>query len=249
MSEPALPPSPSHTPSSTTAEAAAGPVLRLASAADLPAIARCWYEGFFDDEVIGEIMHPRRSQFPEDVYWFLLRGIRERFWDYRHQFVVVVVREQDGQDRVVGAADWRRLGEGGQARELWAMDPRNLVAPALHLYHQTCLRVWPNRAADPNRKSFLSSAVEDSKRFWTGERAECWDLHVCGVHPKYQRRGIGKLLVRWGVQRAEEEGACASVICGAKNRGFYASGGLTELAGKPGTGEGGGIVLFTESKK
>lgn len=96
--------------------------VRLATYSDLPAIARCWYHAFFDDEVIGEMMHPHRKEYPEDVYWFLLRGIRERYFDWRHQFVVVSV-QSEGQERVIGAADWRRVGDGGRKLDLWWLDP------------------------------------------------------------------------------------------------------------------------------
>lgn len=97
--------------------------LRMANFSDVPLIARVWATAFFDDQVIGKLMHPHRDQYPEDVYWFLLRGIRERFWDWRHQFVVVTVQD-GGKERVAGAADWRRVGKGGEKRELWTIDPR-----------------------------------------------------------------------------------------------------------------------------
>lgn len=94
--------------------------LRPARITDLNAIARVWAAAFFDDEIIGHMMHPHRDKYPDDVYWFLLRGIRERFWDWKHQFVVVVVEGE----RVIGAADWRRLGKGGEERGLGFVDPR-----------------------------------------------------------------------------------------------------------------------------
>lgn len=71
-------------------------------------------------------MHPNRKEYPEDVYYFLLRGVRERYFDWRHQFIVAVVKDDEGRETMVGAADWRRLGEGGKARELWWIDPRKL---------------------------------------------------------------------------------------------------------------------------
>lgn len=99
--------------------------LREARITDLSSIARVWTVAFFDDEIIGQIMHPYRNQFPEDVYWFLLRGIRERFCDWRHRFMVVTLTSNAGEkETVVGAADWRRLGSGGQKWELWRLDPR-----------------------------------------------------------------------------------------------------------------------------
>lgn len=100
--------------------------LRAAGILDLYAIATVWTAAFFDDEIIGEIMHPHRKDYPDDVYWFLLRGIRERFWDWRHQFIVVT-----DNGKVVGAADWRRLGKGGESKELSVLDPRMFTAKLL----------------------------------------------------------------------------------------------------------------------
>ena len=96
--------------------------LRKACLSDLSAIASVWADAFFDDELIGDIMHPNRKEYPQDIYWFLLRGIRERFWDWRHQFVIVTAKN-GADDRIVGAADWRRLGDGGRPRELSGVDP------------------------------------------------------------------------------------------------------------------------------
>jgi len=93
--------------------------LRPARLSDLSAIATVWTAAFFDDEIIGVIMHPHRKEYPDDVYWFLLRGIRERFWDWRHRFLVVT-----DDEKVVGAADWRRLGRGGEGMGLGRTDPR-----------------------------------------------------------------------------------------------------------------------------
>ncbi|KAF2824484.1 acyl-CoA N-acyltransferase [Ophiobolus disseminans] len=219
--------------------------LRPAHLTDLPSIAQVWSRAFFDDEIIGTLMHPYRNIFPNDIYYFLLRGIRERFFDWRHQFIVVTTHNGD----IVGAADWRRLGTGGQTRGLWTLDPRSLMPAILHTYHALSLRIWPNRAADPSRASFLDSAVAKSERHWTGDRAECWDLHVCGVDPKFQGKGIGRMLAEWGVESAkkEGEGVVASVLCGEKNRGFYGKAGLGTEVGASGNvvREGGGIVLFT----
>lgn len=120
----------------------------------------------------------------------------------------------------------------------------NAIKPLLHAYHSLSLLVFPNRAADPSRSSFLEDAVANSEKHWTGERAECWDLHVCGVHPDFQGKGVGKLLAQWGVHEAQREGddVVASVICGEKNRGFYGKAGMGVQVSKGDSG----IVLFSK---
>lgn len=102
--------------------------LRPARFSDLTSIAHIWHRAFFDDEIIGEIMHPYRKEYPEDVYWFLLRGVRERYWSWRHRFWVVTTKDAHGVEQVAGAADWRRLGQGGAAMELSTVDPRKFEA-------------------------------------------------------------------------------------------------------------------------
>jgi hypothetical protein len=98
--------------------------LRAATYSDISSIARIWADAFFDDEIIGQLMHPHRKQYPKDVYWFLLRGNREHYWDWKHRYIVVTVDDKDGKgEQIVGAADWRRLGKGGEARELAWGDP------------------------------------------------------------------------------------------------------------------------------
>lgn len=119
----------------------------------------------------------------------------------------------------------------------------NLISPAMKVYHRASLAVFPNRAADPTRANFLEDAVSSSE-IWKGEHAECWDLYVCGVHPEFQGKGIGKILIDWGTKRADEEGASASVMCGEKNRGFYAKGGLNKQVG----GGEHGIALFRSAR-
>lgn len=109
----------SSTMSSPTSTTPSAVKLRLGTLSDLTAIARCWHAAFFDDVVIGQIMHPNRKEYPEDVYHFLLRGIRERYFDWTHQFIVVT----DSDGRIIGAADWRRVGNGGNLSKLSGFDP------------------------------------------------------------------------------------------------------------------------------
>jgi GNAT superfamily N-acetyltransferase len=97
-----------------------------------------------------------------------------------------------------------------------------MIVPILHTYHTISLLFFPNCAADPTRSSFLDNVINNFEKNWTGDRAEYWDLYVCGVDPESQGRGVGKLLAQWGVIEVgkEGQGIVASVLCGEKNRGF-----------------------------
>lgn len=65
------------------------------------------------------------------------------------------------------------------------------------------------------------------------------DLMLLAVDPKQQRRGIGKMLVRHGLDLAIQAGTDAFLIATPEGRGMYQSqgfdqvGGLFDLGGTP----------------
>jgi predicted N-acetyltransferase YhbS len=90
------------------------------------------------------------------------------------------------------------------------------------------------------------------------DRRQYWELLTLGVHPDHQRRGIGRELAAWGLERAREEGVLA-VVCAAKGlEAFYQSCGFVDMVGSVSEAEveglvnplkergiGGGAVLWT----
>lgn len=113
----------------TAAVAAAAPrptprpriVLRDAYYSELPAIARVMALAFWDDHIFGAMIHPHRARFPldSDLYW--LRRARVSYWDFHYKWLVAVEREGG---RVVGIAQWERVGGGAKAMECAWFDPR-----------------------------------------------------------------------------------------------------------------------------
>lgn len=97
--------------------------IRLAHYADCEAIAQILTAAFWDEDVVGRQMHPRRDEYPGDVFEFWRRRVRTGWWDWSHVFVVATA-EQDGGEgsEVVGVANWTRRGEFGGALSRW--DPR-----------------------------------------------------------------------------------------------------------------------------
>lgn len=89
------------------------------------------------------------------------------------------------------------------------------------------------------------------KHMWSGKRAESWYLELLAVTPGFQGKGAGRLLVNWGLDRAEKEGVCASVISAAGKEPFYQKCGFDVQEGFVGMGEGnpfadmqGGLIFW-----
>jgi GNAT superfamily N-acetyltransferase len=113
----------------------------------------------------------------------------------------------------------------------------------------------PNRAIDESKRNVLAESFPWFSHYWSGARAQNWYLALCGVDPSYAGQGFGRELVRWGLDRAREEGVHASVVASKGIDKFYlicgfdeAVGKCTEGEGNPLNGVGGGDILFMYPK-
>ncbi|KAJ1324627.1 GNAT family N-acetyltransferase [Microdochium nivale] len=57
--------------------------IRLATFADMPAIAHLCAAALMDDSLVGETMHSNRGAHPHDVSLSFLRGLRVKHWEYK----------------------------------------------------------------------------------------------------------------------------------------------------------------------
>lgn len=76
--------------------------LRPARWSDLPAVGHVAEQAFFEDNLLGDLIHPYRRDYPGDMSLYWTRRARVHFWDYRWKQVVAVDKDQDGNDKVVG---------------------------------------------------------------------------------------------------------------------------------------------------
>ena len=76
---------------------------------------------------------------------------------------------------------------------------------------------------------------------------------MLAVHPDFQGHGLGAELVQWGVDAADEESICASVVSAEEKEGFYNRFGFAEV-GKANVGSlkdngiNGGAIMFRERR-
>jgi len=219
--------------------------LRLAKPSDEAAIVDICARAFMEEDLFGRVIHPHRAQYPNDVKIFWHEWVRNDWTNPRNKVIVAVSSTSDEQEHVIGAAIWQRQGDNAGAQRIIAgwTDPGTFpVLPSTH-----------NRALDPSKKGILAQAAPFTKHYWAGPCATNWYLSLCCVDPDFKGRGVGRLLVRWGLDRAEEEGIRASVMASEGSDGFYLKCGFDEVVGNASEGEGnplrkegvkGGNILF-----
>ncbi|KAH8668840.1 acyl-CoA N-acyltransferase [Xylariales sp. PMI_506] len=174
--------------------------IREAQYSDLPRAAHVLAQAFGPDNLFGELIHPYRKEFPNDSDLYWLRRIRVDYWNFRDKLFVATTKEEESGNEVIRG---------------------NLLRPIVSAVMKLNALVWPNRACDPEKEDILERGFPHFAHVWSGNRAESWYLAVLGVHPDYQGKGIGRVLVQWGLQRAQEEGICASVAASRGKDGFY----------------------------
>lgn len=110
----------------------------------------------------------------------------------------------------------------------------------------------PNRAADAAHLDILEETFPLFAHHWDlPTRRENWSLDMLATHPDFQNRGMGSALVQWGIDRADGEKVCASVVSAEGNEGFYARFGFVEV-GRANVGRlkekgiVGGAIMFRE---
>lgn len=121
------------------------------------------------------------------------------------------------------------------------------------LYNSVSSFFWPDRAANPSMLNVFLRASPFFAHHWSGARARCWSLDSLGVKPEYQRKGVGRQLVQWGLECARQDGVAASVVSADGRENFYKACGFNNIVGNVCDGEGnpmadfkGGTILFTD---
>lgn len=99
--------------------------IRDAQFKELPAAARLMTLAFWDDQIFGDLVHPKREQYPHDLDLYWLRERRVNFWNPHYKLIVAVIKDADapGGEKVIGIAEWERLGDGAKALERAKLDP------------------------------------------------------------------------------------------------------------------------------
>lgn len=242
--------------------------IRQATYRDLSNAGICLARAFNDDVLFGALIHPYRQRFPLQMSYYWLRRFQRDYWDYEQVIMVASTDHSatdtsssyqtstEGNSKIVGVAQWHRQGPSS-IKHGWGLrsklDPRNLLYYFGVIHSVISAWLWPNTAADPLQEDVIERSSPYLDHIWTGKRADGWYLHFLGVDPDYHSRGIGRQLVKWGLDMAEKENVSASVVSAHGKDNFYQNCGFTTTAGRSGDGEGnpladipGGNIWFVD---
>lgn len=224
-------------------------VVRPATSADWPQAARIMTKAFYDDPVIGGVIHPYRHKRSEDM---------DIFWIHEFRLAAVkplsqvdVVYHQDDPDRLIGVSLWLRKSPNLNHSPETAQAIKTVEA-----FNELENAILPNMAVDPDNYLIFDRCIPYTAHHWTGDRAESHYLSFLAVDPACQVRGYGRALVNAGLEYARKQGISASVKAQAGCEGFYEACGFEIVAGAdPGTpgyplrGAPEAIVLFKDFQR
>lgn len=122
---------------------------------------------FWDDALIGDIIHPHRHEFPDDMHLYFLKRIRHEMGKPGNVFLVSTVSGDDGKEVITGLSHWERKTAAKKEDE-----SRDLGGEDLPV----------NRACDPEMEDVVERAIPWFACHWQGEPHG--DLYIW-CHGKY----------------------------------------------------------------
>ncbi|EDN05554.1 GNAT family acetyltransferase [Histoplasma capsulatum] len=213
-------------------------------AADIPEVASILADALLDDELWAWLAPNRLKYYSEYRAGFLMRT-KVRFSTPGWVLHVAVTdpedevgrehRREHGQGyeprgKVVGYCAWERVGDSPQARK-WREDKETigwwLERRLLNLQLRYADMFIQNNAIDSSRLRTYASATAGN--FPSDIFPELWYVGMLAIHPGYQRMGIGKMLLQWGIERGTAENVPVGLEPSLKGAGLYKKLGFRDL--------------------
>jgi len=93
--------------------------------------------------------------------------------------------------------------------------------------------LYPTAGVRGDRRRLIRSLRMEhaNKHLGEGKVEETWYLKTLAVHPKFQRKGVGTALVKWGMERARLNGERLYVDASYVGKPLYLKLGFTEVGG------------------
>lgn len=182
---------------STNAKGKVAVKIRCCQRDELPDVARLFNSAFSDSEFHARFM-PGRIAYPHEYINFTLQRFRTRFVQPDMRMMVA----EDGDGRIVGYATWQTVGDSSLAARWrqnvswwWAFE-RPLLALEEYYIKYVINHCYDYRLLLKFRK--LSNELY-------GGLPPHLHLLILAVAPDQQGKGVGREMLRWGLDLAERE--------------------------------------------
>ncbi|KAJ9131741.1 hypothetical protein NKR23_g11589 [Pleurostoma richardsiae] len=204
--------------------------LRTAREDDIPAMAQVEVEAFKDHHATKALFPERLRTKPgqEDQYNWRLAILKQGLEKPNRHWIVAVgggglVANDEGDPmRVVGYAQWMMPGD--PVHDMTAKERVEDLERSTGNYPTSIDREALHAVASGAEE--LNKNAEEA----LGDLKELWSLNSIAVSPSYQRRGVGRMLLHWGLERAEQDGKDVYLLASPSGRFLYSSVGFEEVA-------------------
>lgn len=183
--------------------------LRRATPADSPGITQVHTEAFADGVISQRVFPPCRLT--EDNW---AADLASYFTDPKTH-LLVVTDDSTTPPQVIGFAKWSEPRAEGTP------------APPRPTDEEIMDREWPPEVDLPLARAFLCGMA--AKRASVMGDARFWFLHILVVKPEHQGRGAGGMMIRWGAERADGDGAACYLDSTTVAKGVYERYGFREV--------------------
>ena len=197
--------------------------IRPALLSDAPHTARTSVRAFLTTSTGPSLLPylaPNATVHDTDFYISTIHRMRSRFLDPSSISLVAVT-----PDLCIGNATFTRTP--APAPESL---PHFLLRWVVTTYQRLYGWAFPNRATDKVRMELFMANRRRIQKRWEEERyKERWEIESVSIEPEWQRRGVGRELMGWVVEKAREEGVPVVVEASREGGVLYRSLGFVKV--------------------
>ncbi|KAM0519566.1 hypothetical protein ACHAPE_003743 [Trichoderma viride] len=226
--------------------------LRHARDEDVPAMAALDVAAFLDSPM-HKAMFPKRLRIKpgiqDQLEWNILR-MRKGLADTNLHHLVVLADAPEEGEIIVGCAEWSAPAAGAGEYEEEEGKTAEEKAKDMEL-RLARLPPFLDKGALLDANDEVVELIEKSKDAFKGEnRYNMWTLNSISVDGDYRGIGIGKMMTRWGMDRADEDNKGIWIISSSLGQQLYKSLGFKQVAEGSRLGEPQYLMLkFQEPKQ
>ena len=175
-------------------------ILRKATPEDAQALTDIYFSAFSID-AISLLVFPRNSP---TVWKFWYESVIEEMEDQNSHFICIVDTDTPGQT-IAAYAKW------------------NSASATL----SAGLPQWPAGSDHEMANHFFGELIRRHANHMEGRKH--WYLEIIATKPEYQRKGAAGKLLRWGIERADEEGTETYLEASPDGKPIYEHFGFLEV--------------------